>query len=652
MKRHSGTLLLAALVLLALAPGRAAALWPQRGGGGNDDAALAVATGVSGSAYAVGSFRGTGSFGSLSAVSAGDEDIFIVKYDVAGNPVWMRRAGGVSADRATAVAVDANENIYVTGFFNGTANFGGFTLSAYDDGVADDRGSDIFVVKIDKDGNWKWARRAGQRGLDEAYAITFLPGESGGVPPQPGSVIIGGRYICETKFENLIPASGPPAVANGDLGAVGSGCPAPPKSELFVALIQDDGTWKWAKDAHNGNTSDEWVDSLTVDQLGQIFLSGPYWAATSFHEGASTVASLTSTSAGANWDAPSAQGWRLVTDHYHSAGQAYWVPDPVGITDFALAQRNSVDVSAATHPVLEFYQRYKFDWPGTCYDVGVLERSTDGGGSWADINNGAGSSRFIAGGYTGTQNGYESNPLSGRQGWCETMPNFFSDPNYFGRVAVNLSDFKTGSGTVKLRWRIGTGTAVSDQGWWVDDVTIFDDTNSNGVRDGGEPILFQDDMEARPNYFLAKISNATAEPVNPVWSWAQSVPDSPVANGPSVSIADLATVGDRLYVAGTVNKCALTGTCAPLGGGSPGVSLTAAGAFVGWLRDGFGGASWQGAEQAVGGTATGLALDSSDDLFLTGYFGAAAGDTVTFGSLPAMQSAGKLGCVRGPRRAG
>ncbi|MEN6446018.1 MAG: SBBP repeat-containing protein [Candidatus Cloacimonas sp.] len=69
--------------------------------------------------------------------------------------LWAKKAGGKSDDYGNSIAVDANGNSYVTGtFYGSSATFGSTTLtgSGYDD---------IFVAKMDSNGNWLWARQAG-----------------------------------------------------------------------------------------------------------------------------------------------------------------------------------------------------------------------------------------------------------------------------------------------------------------------------------------------------------------------------------------------------------------------------------------------------------------------------------------------------------
>jgi hypothetical protein len=65
-------------------------------------------------------------FGGGGLVSAGVGDIFVAKYSGAdGSHLWSKRFGDTSADSGQGVAVDGSGNAVVTGVFNGTVNFGG-----------------------------------------------------------------------------------------------------------------------------------------------------------------------------------------------------------------------------------------------------------------------------------------------------------------------------------------------------------------------------------------------------------------------------------------------------------------------------------------------------------------------------------------------
>src|SRR5580765_297440 len=70
---------------------------------------------------------------------------------------WVRRMGGDGGGGdVTCVTMDAQENIYAVGQFSGQKAFGTKVLSAATNGL------DAFISKLDRNGNWLWARQITQ----------------------------------------------------------------------------------------------------------------------------------------------------------------------------------------------------------------------------------------------------------------------------------------------------------------------------------------------------------------------------------------------------------------------------------------------------------------------------------------------------------
>ena len=78
------------------------------------------------------------------ASPGGEQDAFVAKYDTAGTRLWSQLFGSVNGEFAEGIVVDAGGNAYVTGTTNGA--FGG-------PNVGGDDGNDVFVFKIDPNGN-------------------------------------------------------------------------------------------------------------------------------------------------------------------------------------------------------------------------------------------------------------------------------------------------------------------------------------------------------------------------------------------------------------------------------------------------------------------------------------------------------------------
>ncbi len=132
---------------------------------------------------------------------------------------------------------------------------------------------------------------------------------------------------------------------------------------------------------------------------------------------------------------------------------------------FAFRPASRVSLPAGSTPYLRFRHAYAFEDSASGasrYDGGVLEYSTDDGGSWQDTNGFAGGDKVNW--YNGQiANGF-GNPLAGRMA-------FTAESNGYISSRLNLSSLA--GQTMRFRWRIGTDTVVDDWGWMIDDVAIY-----------------------------------------------------------------------------------------------------------------------------------------------------------------------------------
>ncbi|UCE07052.1 MAG: T9SS type A sorting domain-containing protein, partial [bacterium] len=104
--------------------------WANQAGGSDTDSGFSVSSDKSGNIVATGWFSGSASFGSTILTSAGQTDIFIVQYDALGSLQWVKRAGGTSFDLAYSIATDKFNRFVITGRFSGSATFGSTTLTS------------------------------------------------------------------------------------------------------------------------------------------------------------------------------------------------------------------------------------------------------------------------------------------------------------------------------------------------------------------------------------------------------------------------------------------------------------------------------------------------------------------------------------------
>ena len=88
-----------------------------------------------------GRFFGTVDFRGGTLYSAGQDDIYVAKFNADGEYLWSRSFGSTLSDRGDGAALDASGNTFVTGRFRGSIDFGGGTLT--DAGTGD-----IFIAKL------------------------------------------------------------------------------------------------------------------------------------------------------------------------------------------------------------------------------------------------------------------------------------------------------------------------------------------------------------------------------------------------------------------------------------------------------------------------------------------------------------------------
>lgn len=169
-------------------------LWAQSFGGPEDDNSTSLYASEQGDLYITGSIGGTpqianpvkgwADFGGTRLSSRGETDIFVARLNTAGGVVWAISAGGTAHEWGNDITADRSGNVYVTGWYGQTADFGNITHTVVGQG-------DIFVAKLDAQGKFLWVTSAGGIYTDFARAIAVNA---------KGEVAIAGYYSGDATF--------------------------------------------------------------------------------------------------------------------------------------------------------------------------------------------------------------------------------------------------------------------------------------------------------------------------------------------------------------------------------------------------------------------------------------------------------------------
>ncbi|MDX2360165.1 MAG: T9SS type A sorting domain-containing protein [Crocinitomicaceae bacterium] len=247
-------------------------IWAKKiGGSTSGDVGYSVVVDVFLNVHVTGSYVGTVDFdpgpGTTNLTSSGFSDIFISKLDVNGDFVWAKGMGGaLGNDIGRSIDIDALGNVYCTGSFSSpTSDFnpgiGTFNLSTVG-------GYDIFISKLDVNGDFVWAKGLGSTGTDDGRSIEI---------DISGNVYSTGYFTGTIDFD--------PGVGTSNLTSLGS-------DDIYILKLDANGDYQWAK--RFGNISSARGRSIDSDNLGNVYSTGYFLGTVDFDPGVG-VSNLSST---------------------------------------------------------------------------------------------------------------------------------------------------------------------------------------------------------------------------------------------------------------------------------------------------------------------------------------------------------------------
>lgn len=249
----------------------------------------AVARAADGSVYVVGDTNGNLGDGTLA--NQGARDIFLTKYDGSGNVAWRRLLGTSADESAAGVAVDASGGVYVAGATQGKLG----------DNIGANAGkSDLFVVKLDANGNRLWAQQLGTTEDDAATGVAvdgnggvYVAGHTSGA--LGGAVSAGQRDALLARFDaangaltwtrqlgtaandkaTSVTADGTGIYVGGTTGGIMPGVPAATTymgaTDFFVAKFDASGNQTWTQQM--GTPEDDILSGIAVFS-GKVYVTG------------------------------------------------------------------------------------------------------------------------------------------------------------------------------------------------------------------------------------------------------------------------------------------------------------------------------------------------------------------------------------------
>ena len=288
-------------------------VWAKKYGDSAEQLVTSVAIDSAGDVLIAGEFLGTVNFGGTALTSnMNSSDIFVAKLAAAtGDHVWSMALANQFTQEEASVAVDAADNVYVSGTFSGNLTIGANVLSPSVMG-----GLEVFVTKMDKTGLPLWAKAITGPGTQYAYDLAVSPsGEIALAGAFQNSIDFGGTMLTSAgdydlfvaKLDNLgnpifaigagdatlqranavaIDGSGNVLVTgeyNGTMDLGGGMVTSGGVEDAFVAKYSPSGFHMWSK-AMGGMSAQRGKD-VAVDAFGNVLVTGQFWATTDFGKG-------------------------------------------------------------------------------------------------------------------------------------------------------------------------------------------------------------------------------------------------------------------------------------------------------------------------------------------------------------------------------
>ncbi|UPL50206.1 SBBP repeat-containing protein [Hymenobacter sublimis] len=286
-------------------------VWVVQAGGGQREAGTDIAVDAGGNVYITGYFdNARATFGHLQLQQLNGRNGFVAKLSPAGTWLWAVQDGGYATVWPTALALDSQANVYITGHFEESpAVFGPYSIANVGTGSFS---RDAFVAKLNTSGQWQWARGIGGSGNEEGQDVAVDAADKVHIIGDftSSSLAFGSDMITNYGSSNVfvaeLDAQGTPQWLNGgggdnwDRGATlavdqqGNTYVAgrffstvahfgttdlykTGLDEVFVGKLDPFGVWLWAKRA--GGTGSDNANSMAVDSQGNVYVTGSHESA-------------------------------------------------------------------------------------------------------------------------------------------------------------------------------------------------------------------------------------------------------------------------------------------------------------------------------------------------------------------------------------
>ena len=230
--------------------------WAHAIGGSSQDSGARVAVDDFGNIYITGTIEGSNidfdpGAGTAFLSAVGYYDGYFAKYSTDGVYQWAHRIGGSNHSGVKGIALDDNNNVYITGFFESTnVDFDPGAGTHY---LSTNGSQDIFFAKYTMNGEFQWAHNIGSSGAFGEMGYDLVVDGS-------NNVYVAGHFSAPNVDFN-------PGPGVNYLSTNGT-------HDIFLAKYNTDGIYQWAYNL--GGSSVDLCMDMSIDDTDNIYLTGHF----------------------------------------------------------------------------------------------------------------------------------------------------------------------------------------------------------------------------------------------------------------------------------------------------------------------------------------------------------------------------------------
>ena len=190
----------------------------------------------------------------FTSVSPNNGDVFVLKLDSNFNLIWIKTMGSTGRETATALAIDSQNNIIVTGIYQTDLDLDPSTSVYNVTGFNDQTDRNTFICKLSSNGNFVWGKSIARAGIVDFVKPTDIKTDTN------NSIIVIGNFKGSANFDT----------GTGVVNLVTTSS----SNDAFILKLNGNGNFNWVRKFNTTNPislSNIYSQNIVINTVNEIY---------------------------------------------------------------------------------------------------------------------------------------------------------------------------------------------------------------------------------------------------------------------------------------------------------------------------------------------------------------------------------------------